>query len=718
MKANAVRIQGRTFLPRIAARLTRPPGGWARGAFLLLFLLAPVAAAAGASSPPARGEGQGGSAVAPPQSPRELGEEGADEVALAPSGAADPADAPKAAASSPNSMNMEFRDADLPAVLRAICQGAGLDFVLEPKVQGKVTAKLRNTSWQSALDIVLKSHGLSATRQGNTLLISVAAPAEATAASPHRVRITPRPGDKLDLDAGGADLREAVRELAAAARLNIVVSKDVAGSVTASLHDLRPEEILVALADSCGASIAEKGHTIVVAPRPLAPAAPAAGPATPGSPAKAASLVQVKRLADGKLDIHAARADARELLTQLAAASGLNIVAAPALSGTISLDLTAISPQDALAAIAAQSHLTFRPVGSVLYAAPAPPAIQTEAFRLRHAKAEEVGKVITGCLDGAKVAVEPTNNLLIVSASPDTLAAVRAVIERVETPPIQVTIEARILETNLTGDEWLGIEWSDSFTIHAATPEIPFSFPVSKNATSNFLPSYDPASSLSNGDKVVPFADPGIFKFGILSSSGLNLILHSLQKDSITRMLANPTVTTIENREANIKFVTKYPIAQYQVSSETGLLTVSGFEYKEFGTTLTVTPRVSDGHVILDVHPEVSRPAGTTAFQGATLPIIESQETQTQVRIKDGDTLVIAGLIREDGEKSNTGVPFFSRLPLIGTLFRSKRDKLDSRRNLIIFITPHIVGDADFTRAADLRKKRTEPLPDPEGAPR
>jgi len=615
-----------------------------------------------------------------------------------------------AGAAGPGLVNMEFRDTDLPTVLRAICRGAGLDFVLEPDVKGNVTAKLRNTSWDNALDIILKSHSLTAKRQGSTLLISTARPAAASAAAAaqRRVRVTARPDGKLDFDAAGADLREAVRELATVAKLNIVTSKDIAGTVTAGLRGLQAEEILLALADSCGAALQDKGHVIHLIPRPIGAATvrPTALEQKPTAPVGPAG---VRRLPDGRLAIHVEKVGLRDVLRQVSVAADLNIVAAPELNGSpVSLDLNAVTPQDALAAIAAHSGLQFRPLGSVLFAAPAPPTIQTETFRLRYAKAEEISKVIAASAEEARVAVESTNNLLIVTGPPQAIEIARAIVTRVEVAPLQVAIYGRILETNLTGDEHLGIEWSDSFGISATTPRIPHSWPLSNSSESSYMPGYDPSDVRSRGDKAVPYAATSDFQFGFLTSTG---VLQMLQEKTTTRMVANPTVTTVENQEAKINIVTKFPVAQYQVSSETGVLTISGFEYQEFGTILTVTPRVSDGHVILHVHPEVSRQAGVTRFQDAELPIIHSQEADTKVRIKDGDTLVIAGLIREDTENRNKEVPGFSRVPLIGRFFRSKHDTIDARRNLLIFITPRIIGPADFARSAELKKKHTEPVP-------
>ena len=614
--------------------------------------------------------------------------------------AAAPADDAKA-------INMEFRDTDLTTVLRTLCEVGGVDFVLAPSVDGRVTAKLRNTSWKRALEIILSSQGLSAKRQGDTLLVARAHPENAAAAE-QRVVVTARGDGTLDFDARAADIHAALRELADVTNMNIVGSKDISGSVTAALHGLRAEEILLALADCVGAAVTNKGSVMFLTPRTNDDGA-AAGAADNAIGPGSLAAVEVKKLPNGRVSIHAKGASVRSVLAALATASGINIIVSPRLSGSVTLDPEDVTTDDALAAVAVLANMVIRPVGGALLAAPAPPAVQTEIFRLRNAAAEEVGKVISASFEGVTVAVEPANNLLIVTGSPDMIAAARQIVKRVEIPPTQVTIEVRILETNLTENEKVGIDWSNSIGIDATTPVIPHSWPLSRRTSSRFAPGYDPSDDLSRGNKAVPFADPGDFQFGFLSSTGLSMVLHMLQEKTSTSMIANPTITTVENNEAKISIVTKFPIAQYQVSSETGVLNVSGFEYKEFGTILTVTARVADGHIMLDVHPEVSRQAGVTLFQGAELPILQSQETRTRVRIKDGDTLVIAGLIREDTQTREGGVPILRHIPLLGALFRWKNNSIEQKRNLLIFLTPHIVGDEDFARAAELKKERTVP---------
>ena len=139
-------------------------------------------------------------------------------------------------------------------------------------------------------------------------------------------------------------------------------------------------------------------------------------------------------------------------------------------------------------------------------------------------------------------------------------------------------------------------------------------------------------------------------------------------------------------------------------------MTVSGYSYQEYGTILEVTPTVNkDGYVTLKVRPEVSRQVGTVPFQGTDLPIVGSQETTTNVMVKDGETMVIAGLVKEDIVDTRNKVPILGDIPLVGwVLFRDKRSEVKEKRDLVIFITPHIIKSSSDVYAKISQQPGTE----------
>ena len=181
----------------------------------------------------------------------------------------------------------------------------------------------------------------------------------------------------------------------------------------------------------------------------------------------------------------------------------------------------------------------------------------------------------------------------------------------------------------------------------------------------------------------------------VFSASDFSLLISALKTANETRLVSNPTVVTLNNTEAQINIGEEYPIPSYTYNAERGTFEVSGFEYRPIGIILRVTPQVNaQGFIKLTVEPEVSSRNGTTSFGGASgaeIPIIATRKSKTQVSLKDGYTMGIGGLIRENLINGNTRVPVLGSIPGLGRLFRSD-SKDEERLNLLIFITARTVS--------------------------
>jgi len=179
------------------------------------------------------------------------------------------------------------------------------------------------------------------------------------------------------------------------------------------------------------------------------------------------------------------------------------------------------------------------------------------------------------------------------------------------------------------------------------------------------------------------------------------MVFSYLSRDTDTELLANPRVVTTDNGKAKVSIAEQYPIPQYQFSESTGAFQISGFEYKDIGIVLTVTPRINkNDYVTMDVYPEASSRAGVATLASGSsstqIPIIDTRSAQTTVLIKSGNTLAIGGLMRQDSTDFYTKVPVMGDLPGVGAMFRSK-SLSKTRRNLLIFLTPTIVHPDEQT---------------------
>ncbi|MGJ3241589.1 MAG: secretin N-terminal domain-containing protein [Opitutales bacterium] len=195
----------------------------------------------------------------------------------------------------------------------------------------------------------------------------------------------------------------------------------------------------------------------------------------------------------------------------------------------------------------------------------------------------------------------------------------------------------------------------------------------------------------------------------VFNASSFNLVISALQSLNDVKLVSNPTVVTLNNTEALISIGERFPIPQYTYNDERGTFEVSGFEYTDIGINLNVVPQVnSAGFINLNIRPEVSSRSGTVSFGGASgaeIPIIASRRTESTITIKDGFTLAIGGLMENTSQTDETKVPVLGNIPVLGRLFRSNSDDINTR-NLIIFITARTLNP-DGSTYRDIIDPRT-----------
>jgi general secretion pathway protein D len=259
--------------------------------------------------------------------------------------------------------------------------------------------------------------------------------------------------------------------------------------------------------------------------------------------------------------------------------------------------------------------------------------------------------------------------------------------------PKQVFIEAKILELTLSDDFQMGVNWDA------------------------FYDTLNPRSSL--GAKVTSpvfsAANPGMgtltYKTIFGDSSAMNSMLAALKTVGDIKILSNPHVAVIDGEEASIKVIQDTPYAETSAEITGGDTNFVGEEIRfiEVGVILTVTPRIgSDDYVQMAIRPEVSSASyDYQAFR--QIPVVKKQYSETTVMIKNGETIIIAGMIQNSDRKVHQGVPYLGRIPLLGALFRTTQDSTETHE-LVVFLTPRtITGDEPVQRMKDL-KKRPKPL--------
>jgi len=327
--------------------------------------------------------------------------------------------------------------------------------------------------------------------------------------------------------------------------------------------------------------------------------------------------------------------------------------------------------------------------------------LSTETFLLNFSKAEDIVKTLDKMKTSrGSINFDQRTNAVIVTDIQTNLVLFREVLKKLDAVTPQILIEARIIETGLNSQETLGIKWPASMTATATFPVRTHSFPWSKDASqlssSNYLPEQTLVNPGAIGDQVADLTSTNAMTFGTLSASSLSWTLSMLEGRTNTNVLSNPRIVTLDNQAATIEVGQKYPLPKYAYSDTQDKLTISGWEYIEYGLTFKVTPHINGkGVMTLDVEPIIMDESGSVSFDfgGGSptyVPILSKETAKTNVMIRDGETLIIAGLIKDKKTKVTTKVPVLGHLPFLGRLF-SHKDDVVTKAELVIFITPHII---------------------------
>ncbi|MDR7135165.1 general secretion pathway protein D [Lysobacter niastensis] len=308
---------------------------------------------------------------------------------------------------------------------------------------------------------------------------------------------------------------------------------------------------------------------------------------------------------------------------------------------------------------------------------------------------------VTFDVDGDRVgvsAVEETNSI-IVRSSPAAWKSIRDVIERLDVMPMQVHIEAQVVEVQLQGDLRYGVNWY----FERAVTDAGLPSAVGRDTWSTLAGSILPATG-----------NPAGLSWTFLGRNAA-AVISALDAVTDLQLLQTPSVVVRNNAEATLNVGSRIPISSVTVNPSTAAeTTYSQVQYLDTGTILKVRPRVAkDGMVFLDIVQEVSTPGPPASADPNGNVRIDTRKLKTEAAVQSGDTVLLAGLISDGAERGSSGFPGLSRIPVIGGLFGTQRSR-QSRNEVIILITPTIVRNPqearDLTDEYSRRFRAMEPL--------
>lgn len=494
---------------------------------------------------------------------------------------------------------------------------------------------------------------------------------------------------------------------------------------------------------------------------PTAPAAPSAGttaPAKPEEPAPieppvapapadapvpglpgggtAPSTTDIANLPSAGAAVHDFQGDEiGTVLRLLARQAKIPMVVSDRVQGTVTLRIEGKSPLEVIEIICTSKNLFLDQVKGVYYVKTqeerASEPTEPGSYTFSYAKADVAAPLLQSQLrSGIAPQVDVRTNTVFYREVISNKDVIVDFLRMIDKPTQQVMIEARLVEVNANPKQSYGINWGGVVGSAASPQTLQYGASLPLTGTKGYEfeftnGKWNSNPLLLNGGNEDQFLSrlmtpvfgynkdgmptlmnsnvPG--QLAILSIPQMSVTMRLLNEDADAEFLANPRIVTANNQSAKIKITRNQPVPQLNFNEQTATAVFGGFEDKEFGNTLQVTPSINkDDFVTLGVKPEISNKVGdaTFLFAGAAVssPIIDKRELDSNVLIKSGDTLAIGGLLQDEVSKGRTKVPVLGDIPIIGYAFQ-ERLNARTKRNLLIFVTPTIIKQGYGTGLED-----------------
>ncbi|MBM6726625.1 type II secretion system protein GspD [Megamonas funiformis] len=410
-------------------------------------------------------------------------------------------------------------------------------------------------------------------------------------------------------------------------------------------------------------------------------------------------------------ELEAVDVDIRNLLTSIALANNLNIVISDEVQGNVSVKLSNINAQDMIKIIAENNNYMYKFKDNVIYISKGDKDINLYTVQINYLELDKIAQTINLMLTGnlpdkiddkdKKTAI---NNKVMIDESENTISfygtlkqyeQIKNFLQEQDKPQKQVSLEAKVTAIQKDAAKDLGVSWEWSKLPQSPEHEITYDTVkhtvINEDGTKEEITDYLPVDEVTrkwNDDENIP----GVIRFG----KGVDgypyefyyaAKIDALISDGKANILARPNITTIQGKEAVINIGSEVPVPTVSTTNST---TTTSIKYREAGIILKCTPRVNeDGIITVKVHTEVSSPMYVEDMKAYRF---QKRSADTIVRLKDGQTMVIGGLIGSDEAKQMSKIPFLGDIPILGNLFKHIQ-KRKSDTEVMIFLTAREVND-------------------------
>jgi type II secretory pathway component GspD/PulD (secretin) len=587
-----------------------------------------------------------------------------------------------------NVKNTEIRD-----LLQGMAVQYGLNLFLAPEVKGPVTVNFNNQPLKDALRVLLTGNGYEYSVERGVIHVRKPAPVvPETPKAPEKRFIVEWKADKLSVDVDDANLASLIRKITEITGKNIFIN-DVSPTqnVTLFFKGLSFEKAMNFIAGKVDLEYEEED-----------------GVATFKKPTWNLSgnnagngKYKVRYGKDSLLSVEAIEAPLANVVSEILAQTKMNAMVYGKLDGNITAHISNVSLQNALKYLFQGTSYTFWERDGVYFIGPheMQTADNSLLIKLKHLKAETViGLLPSSLTKSTQIQVVKSQNALIAVGSYDVLDAISQYIEKMDLPVAQILIEVLVVD--------MDIEKGHSHGLNLLFGK------ASKNMGSEALfPNIDQTLNAKQTQSVVD----GIGLGEIISvPKDMVTKIQAMEQEKILDVKARSQIATLNGETAVLTIgQTQYYMLTSEVDYNQGDAvtnkTTQRFEQIAANSNITVTPYVTgEGEITCEIVPDFSEPEGS--FNSNVPPTLNKRYVKSSVRLRNGETIVLGGMVKEGVHDVYNQVPFLGSIPVIGWLFKNV-ERVKSKSQLLIFVTPHIYYGADASvDVADELEKAQKPI--------
>ncbi|MDP2658267.1 MAG: type II secretion system secretin GspD [Candidatus Deferrimicrobium sp.] len=699
---------------------------------LLLAGLIALGPAAHAADAPLANEAPPAAVTAPPSEPSPAGPENAGpgaktdvvEAPPVPAQATAPQAAPAPAAHPPVYLSMDFTDVELPVLIKFMSEQTKKNFIFDERVQGKITIiSPRRVTLDEAYDVflsVLQAKGFTTVTQGNTIKIVAAREARQdtihtgvskdTASAEFITRLVPlqylESAEVVPLVTPLISKDGMVSAFGSSNTLMLIDSRANIDRIVTILGEVdtegTPGVLRVYPLAYAVATEAAKTLTSIYLEGGAAAVAPAARGRARVGLIRPSRGIAVKFLPDTRTNsvIVYAGQEMQDDVADL-----LKKIDVPASTGSGKINVYYLENADAEEVSKVLASLSEKRTGTAAAPTPAPGA--------RSAPTATGGGIVSAELEGGvKVTPDKATNSLIIVASSNDYETLVGVIKKLDIRRRQVYVEAVIMEITIDKARDLGAEFRGTAAVSNGAVIGGTNFDFAGNVNQLF-------ASLATGNPLI-FGGTGLIAGGIFGEvtlpdgtkvPAITAVLRAAQTRNNINILSSPHLLTLDNKEAEIVVGENVPFITSQARDSTNLANViNTVERKDVGITLRLTPHIHESDFVsLDIFQESSAVKGDSLLNASTVgPTTTKRSAKTSVLVKNGDTVVLGGMMQETFTNIASQIPLLGDIPLLGNLFRFKSVSR-KKTNLLIMLTPRIIREPGemLERSAEQQRKMT-----------